>query len=418
MDGYRLITPSQAVSNERTARRDRTDRNTHAFTRTISIRQTIAPRTISIRQKRNYGTGASVELEHASVITDFLKGILPRQRNLSVRLADAQPSRPILQAIGVADFLKLDVPPREMLLSPILPERSLAMLYAPRGVGKTLLSLSIGLAVASGSPLLRWSAPRQRRVLYVDGEMPLVSLQERIRSISIGLGAEIPNDGFQILAADHTASGISLGSEDGQSAVEPLLGDVDLLILDNLSTLCTNGSESASDAWVPMQNWLLKLRRRGIAVLLVHHAGTNGRQRGTSRREDALDTVIALRRPEDYLPEQGARFEVHFEKLRNRVDGGGAVPFEATIESTGESNAVRWRDCDLCPPVLKQATELFRSGLTVREVAAMLQVSKTEAGRLRLRAESQGAAGKHRVGANGHIRASRMPNDQLSPIHG
>ena len=31
----------------------------------------------------------------------------------------------------------------------------------------------------------------------------------------------------------------------------------------------------------------------------------------------ALDTVIALRRPEDYSPEQGARFEIHFEKLRN-----------------------------------------------------------------------------------------------------
>jgi len=74
-----------------------------------------------------------------------------------------------------------------------------------------------------------------------------------------------------------------------------------LVIFDNLSTLCTDGSESASEARVPMQNWLLKLRRQGIAVLLVNHAGTNGRQRGTSRREDALDTVIALRRPEDLL---------------------------------------------------------------------------------------------------------------------
>jgi hypothetical protein len=63
----------------------------------------------------------------------------------------------------------------------------------------------------------------------------------------------------------------------------------------------------------------------------VHHAGANGRQRGTSRREDALDTVIALRRPEDYSPEQGARFEVHFEKLRNRVEGDGALPFEAKL---------------------------------------------------------------------------------------
>src|ERR1700746_2191395 len=114
--------------------------------------------------------------------------------------------------------------------------------------------------------------------------------------------------GFRILAADQTENGISLGTEDGQQAIDPLLEGVDLLILDNLSTLCTTGSESASDAWVPMQNWLLGLRRKGITVLLVHHAGTNGRQRGTSRREDALDAVIALRRPEDYSPDEGRDF--------------------------------------------------------------------------------------------------------------
>jgi putative DNA primase/helicase len=137
----------------------------------------------------------------------------------------------------------------------------------------------------------------------VDGEMPLVSLQERLRAIAGSLAADIPNHGFRLLAADQVETGIKLGTEEGQQSIEPLLEDIDLLILDNLSTLCTTGSESAGDAWVPMQNWLVKLRRQGISVLLVHHAGTNGRQRGTSRCEDALDTVIALRRPEDYSPE-------------------------------------------------------------------------------------------------------------------
>ncbi len=313
-----------------------------------------------------------------------------------------------LTSIGFDDFLAINMPPREMLLDPILPERSLAMLYAPRGIGKTLLSLSMGLAVASGSPLLRWQAPRQRRVLYVDGEMPLVSLQERLRAISTGLAAVIPNDGFRVLAADNTKNGLSIGSEEGQRAIDPLLSGVDLVIFDNLSTLCTNGSESASDAWVPMQNWLLKLRRQGIAALLVHHAGTNGRQRGTSRREDALDTVVALRRPEDYSAEQGARFEVHFEKLRNRVDSDGATAFEARIESfvSDRGDGIRWSTQDLRPPIFKQAAALFREGLTVREVAAALHISKTEAGRLRLRALDEGLLliedGTQRAAMNGH----------------
>ena len=46
-----------------------------------------------------------------------------------------------------------------------------------------------------------------------------------------------------------------------------------------------------------MQRWLLSLRRRGKGALLIHHAGKGGQQRGTSRREDVLDTVIALRGP-------------------------------------------------------------------------------------------------------------------------
>ncbi len=324
-------------------------------------------------------------------IADILKRFV-RTRRVDSRPVGAGQRIVTLKSIGFDDFLAIDMPPREMLLDPILPERSLAMLYAPRGVGKTLLSLSIGLAVASGSPLLRWRAPRPWRVLYVDGEMPLVSLQERLRAISIGLGAVIPNDGFRVLAADNTENGLSIGSEEGQRAIDPLLRGVDLVIFDNLSTLCTNGSESASDAWVPMQNWLLGLRRKGVAVLLVHHAGTNGRQRGTSRREDALDTVIALRRPEDYSPEQGARFEVHFEKLRNRVDGDAAVPFEANLQSASgeQSGAIQWFALQLRPPILRQASALFQDGLSVREVAASLRISKTEAGRLRLRALGEG----------------------------
>lgn len=135
-----------------------------------------------------------------------------------------------------------------------------------------------------------------------------------------------------------------------------------------------------------MQQWLLRLRRKGLAVLLVHHAGNNGRQRGTSRREDALDTVIALRRPENYSPEQGCRFEIHFEKLRNRVDQGAAAPFEANLETmlVEGQEVIRWTDQDLVPPILNRAAGLFQSGLTVREVAAALKISKSEAGRLRL----------------------------------
>jgi hypothetical protein len=48
--------------------------------------------------------------------------------------------------------------------------------------------------------------------------------------------------------------------------------------------------------------------------------------------------------------------------------------------------SIRWSFSDLKPPMLLRAAELFSEGMTVREVAAMLRISKSEAGRLRIRA--------------------------------
>jgi hypothetical protein len=100
-----------------------------------------------------------------------------------------------------------------------------------------------------------------------------------------------------------------------------------------------------------------------------------------AHREE-LDTVIALRRPADYSPEQGERFEIHFEKSRNRVDSAGAIPFEARLETLGADGQrrIRWCSSDPKPPMLMRAVELFSEGMIVREVAATLRISKTEAG--------------------------------------
>ena len=66
------------------------------------------------------------------------------------------------------------------------------------------------------------------------------------------------------------------------------------------------------------------------SVLVIHHGGKSGQQRGTSRKEDVLDTVIALRKPPDYQADQGARFEIHFEKSRGFF-GPEAEPFEVRL---------------------------------------------------------------------------------------
>ena len=97
---------------------------------------------------------------------------------------------------------------------------------------------------------------------------------------------------------------------------------INQMVFDGTTT--TNGSESASDAWLPMQSWLLKLRRRGIAVLLIHHAGTNGRQR--ARLGAKTLSISLLPCVDQTITRRSKARDLKFIlKLRSRVNVDAAV---------------------------------------------------------------------------------------------
>ena len=288
------------------------------------------------------------------------------------------PSRPKLVVINLADFAAEALPQRQYVLAPILPDRGLAMLYAPRGVGKTQVAVNIGWAVACGQPFLSWYAPKPRPVLYIDGEMPQELLQERVKAMMAPAPCEPPHPNFfRLLSLDRQELGVSLNLALGehQAAVEAHLDHVELLILDNISTLVNSGRENDAESWNEMQAWLLKLRRMGKTVLLIHHAGRSGNARGTSKREDVLDTIIQLKHPEDYDPEDGARFEVHLTKARG-IYGDDALPFEAKLDVIDGRD--QWTFNLLQDAVLDQVEELSRAGGTVRDIAEQLGLSRSK----------------------------------------
>src|SRR6267378_4450185 len=103
-------------------------------------------------------------------------------------------SMPVLRAVTAGELFAMDFPPREHVLKPILSTQGTMMLHSIRGVGKTFVGLSIGAAVADGGTFLRWSAPKPRKVLYVDGEMPGVTMRDRLAAVIAGMDAEIPHE--------------------------------------------------------------------------------------------------------------------------------------------------------------------------------------------------------------------------------
>jgi hypothetical protein len=312
-----------------------------------------------------------------------------RLRDLTDRFSASPRYR--LKCITCEGLLEMQVAPREMILAPILPTQGLGMLYSKRGLGKTYLALSIAHAVASGDACVRWTAPKARPVLFVDGELPLSTLKERLAAVAAGMGKPVEPGMLRLITPDLQDGPFpDLSTREGQALIEAELRDAELLILDNLSALCRTGKENEGESWLPVQEWALRLRQRGISGLFVHHAGKGGAQRGTSRREDLLDVVISLRHPADYSPAEGLRCEVHFEKCRGFL-GEDAKPFEVRME-TGLAGQAIWTVRDLENAVEARAAALFAEGLSVREVAEELGISKSQAGRIRKKRGFDGGA--------------------------
>lgn len=283
-----------------------------------------------------------------------------------------------LVAVSLHEFLAQEIPEREMILDPIIPAQGLLMLYSKRGIGKTFLSLAIGYAVATGSPLLRWRCGCPTKVLYVDGEMPASLMQERLAQLVAGSGQELPDPSyFRLVTPDLQPEGIpDISTELGQALIEEALGDAKLMVLDNLSTLTPRLQENEADSWSPLQSWLLRLRKQGVSVLLVHHAGKSGRQRGTSRREDVLDSVVVLKHAEGYTGADGASCEVHIEKARGFF-GKDAEPFVASLQANDEG-ALVWVEAEFQDDLYDDVVEGIGAEKSYRQLADQLGVKKSK----------------------------------------
>ncbi|MHC5656133.1 AAA family ATPase [Stappia sp. ICDLI1TA098] len=90
----------------------------------------------------------------------------------------------------------------------------------------------------------------------------------------------------------------------------------EFIIMDNLSSLRRGAEENDNSALDEILPWLVALRHKGYATLLVHHAGKMGDQRGASRLEDPLDTTIKLT-PSKEANGDGAAVNMEFTKTRN-----------------------------------------------------------------------------------------------------
>lgn len=291
--------------------------------------------------------------------------------------------------IAANDFCKLDLPERKMLLGPWLTEGSINMVFADRGIGKTFFCLSCAIAIANGEGFLSYEAPAPTPVLYLDGEMQGAALQERIKLLTNGKDTKAPLLIYTPDLQDLTDSNPDIGLDTGRIDINALIEKVKpkAVFIDNISTFIRTGNENEGDSWAPVQEWAVQQRKKGIAITFIHHANKEGKQRGSHKKEDVMDVVLQLKRPDDFIAgEDDTRLLVSYTKSRH-LQAKDTQDMEATLRN--EEGTLVWSHTNGNPQYLR-CVELLNDNIPYTEIAKELSVSKSTVSRWKSKAASEG----------------------------
>jgi len=317
-------------------------------------------------------------------------------------------TRPLKAAvISLSEFLKIKIEERKAFLHPWLKEESINLIYGWRGAGKTWFALSIADAITRGGTFGPWDCLKSVPCLYLDGEMTISDDQERIRALNLMSARKSP---FYIYS-DHYANQLGLPSanltdEAWRNDMKALLIDngVKLWVVDNIASLASGLDENAKKDWDPINKWFLELRFAGITTILLHHETKDGKQRGTSAREDNLDISIQLKKPSDYTAEDGCRFITNFEKARvahKYLPLIGDIEFQLTQD---EDRKYIWTHASSKLSQKVEALKMLDEGVSQAKIATKLNVNQATVSRIKKKAIADGHLTKDgKLTQSGHM---------------
>lgn len=355
------------------------------------------------------------------------------------------PGHPI-KTCTLRELMEMQLPHRRHLVIPWLRQGESSMIFAAPGVGKSLFALDIALSVAGGGKALgvwqtgagdskteggqREKAPEATRdsnaetapcgwkVLYVDGEMPLDDIRDRANMLMQGKIQQ--EDGFDREQAGQNLHFMARHQQDDILADFVDLADadsrrnllariqrerIDLVILDNLSTLAAFEDENAASSFNGPVDFLQRLKSIGTACILVHHTNKGGEEfRGSSRIATTFETLALLKAAaappfiEDGQEDDGesdssaSAFTLEWRKYRGRRDTSiqDKAIFILSVDTQGK--AARWHVMDTESGMMLAMLEMVRSKQcpTQRELAEALGTSPATLSRMKQKAIKEG----------------------------
>lgn len=220
-------------------------------------------------------------------------GVLAEIRDLERRTTR---NRAVQLTTGTELLAQDTATPPEIIGAGLLPQGGGAFLTGDAGIGKSLLTVEIGVRLTHGLPL--WGLPVNEavNVLVVQSENPDYSMRFRLQRILSGLGlSEAPR--LFLAPADLR---LNLNNPQGRKTLGGLIekAEAKLTILDPLISYHTT-PENDNVAFRNLLDSLTEISRPlGAALLLVHHHGRpqdgETRYRGAAAMKDWADLFLTL----------------------------------------------------------------------------------------------------------------------------
>jgi hypothetical protein len=234
-------------------------------------------------------------------------------------LAEAPPAkeaieiRPPDKITNIAELpsiwkLKQDI---EWLVEDMLPLRSVNLLTAESGTGKTWVAHGIAGAIAHDRPFIGCKA-KHRRVLYLDGENPLATVRRNVFELGIH-----ETDHLKIWGGWNVEPP---PGPDDQRIVHFAQKEGGVIIYDSLVEF-NPGDEQSSTETREFMKKLRRLANLGATVLILHNAGKSKgskQYRGSSDIKAAVDTAYFV----EGKPRAGKIHRLTLENYKSRFAPG------------------------------------------------------------------------------------------------
>ncbi|MDD4732500.1 MAG: AAA family ATPase [Desulfovibrio sp.] len=268
----------------------------------------------------------------------------------------------------------------------VLKRGAATMLYASDGVGKSMIALSVGIAMASGKDVFGtiWKVPARRRVLLIDGENSEDDLDRREPAFRRCYGLDDSSPCFKLISSSKERKVFDLTDKEFRDRLRTELftpsgkRKVDILILDNWSALYSGDEDKA---WRDVKEFLTEVKYAGIGVMFVNHASDvdPSKPDGYRKKNRFFDNRFYAVKSEEFPDKEDQPMSVRVNCGKSR-SGASHTAFDLQLafakNQSGEERAFWLVNGD------KRARDVFElraEGKTYEEIGKILKCSKNTA---------------------------------------